>query len=68
VACARDSYQPLSGQNFCVDCPGDTQTDAEAATDSSQCKGIAYIVLSVKLHLGDERTNGQMPGIEFGAF
>ena len=39
VPCARDSYQPLAGQNFCVDCPGDTQTDVEGAAHSSLCKG-----------------------------
>jgi hypothetical protein len=39
VACPRDSYQPMAGQNFCIDCPGDTQTDGEGATSSTECKG-----------------------------
>jgi len=47
LPCARDSYQPLSGQNFCVDCPGDTQTDSEGAVHSSQCKGTTHHTLSL---------------------
>jgi hypothetical protein len=38
VLCPRDSYQPVAGQNFCIDCPGYTQTDSTGAISSAQCK------------------------------
>ena len=43
VSCPRDSYQPIAGQNFCVDCPGYTQTDTDGANSSLQCKGTLII-------------------------
>ena len=52
--CARDSYQPLPGQNFCVDCPGDTQTDTEGAVASSQCKGISTLAVDL-LEMHDKK-------------
>lgn len=38
MPCPRDTYQPVGGQNFCIDCPGYTQTDADGATSSLNCK------------------------------
>ncbi|XP_052801890.1 signal peptide, CUB and EGF-like domain-containing protein 1 isoform X2 [Mya arenaria] len=38
VSCERGFYQPNSGQNYCIRCPGRTTTDTDAATDVAQCK------------------------------
>jgi len=48
MSCPRDSYQPIAGQNFCIDCPGYTQTDTNGANSSSQCKGtVTYFPTSL---------------------
>lgn len=39
VLCAKNTYQPQSGQDVCFRCPGNTETDGEGATNSSFCKG-----------------------------
>ena len=36
--CPRNKYQGLPGENFCLDCPGNTTTDAPGATNASACK------------------------------
>ena len=46
--CPRDSYQPIAGQNFCIDCPGYTQTDTNGANSTSQCKGTLSLLLTNK--------------------
>ncbi|XP_064599589.1 signal peptide, CUB and EGF-like domain-containing protein 1 isoform X2 [Liolophura sinensis] len=38
VPCPIGKYQPQSGQNFCINCPGATITDFPGANNSSQCK------------------------------
>ncbi|XP_013414319.1 signal peptide, CUB and EGF-like domain-containing protein 1 isoform X2 [Lingula anatina] len=40
VHCPKGTYQPAYGQNYCMDCPGDTSTDHQGAVDSSECKDM----------------------------
>ncbi|XP_071100051.1 signal peptide, CUB and EGF-like domain-containing protein 1 isoform X2 [Haliotis cracherodii] len=36
--CPRGSYQPRSGHNYCIACPGSTTTDTPGSTSSDNCK------------------------------
>ncbi|ESO97498.1 hypothetical protein LOTGIDRAFT_181491 [Lottia gigantea] len=36
--CKHGTYQPSSGENFCIPCPVGTTTDFRSSTDSSDCK------------------------------
>ena len=36
--CPKNKYQGSPGENYCIDCPGNTTTDQPGATDASACK------------------------------
>ena len=42
VECPRGTYQPQTGQDFCVQCPAETTTDNQAAVSALQCKSKLY--------------------------
>jgi len=43
VACARGSYQPQTGQDYCVQCPAGTTTDHQSAVSAAHCKSKTFI-------------------------
>ena len=36
--CPKNKYQGSPGENYCIDCPGNTTTDEPGATNASACK------------------------------
>ena len=46
VECPHGTYQPRSGQDFCVQCPAETTTDHQAAVSDTQCKSKLHIAQS----------------------